>query len=46
MTPIDHYFAAILQDGDWLNDWLTHIPTYAQALVLLAGRLLQFMVQR
>jgi hypothetical protein len=24
---VQKYFQAIVEDGDWLNDWLTHMPT-------------------
>lgn len=34
------YLAAVLTDGDTLNDWLTHLPTIARPLVLALGQLL------
>ena len=30
------YFSAVLQDGDYLNDWLTHLPpTLADATLVI-----------
>jgi hypothetical protein len=31
------YFAAVLTDGDELNDWLTHIPHVLRPALLLLG---------
>jgi phage-related minor tail protein len=27
---VQSYFQAIVEDGDWLNDWLTHMPAQVQ----------------
>lgn len=35
-----YYFAAIVQDGDYLNDWLTHLPEIVRPLILFLGTLL------
>lgn len=32
-----HYFTAILVDGDYLNDWLTHLPVVIRPLVEMLG---------
>lgn len=34
------YLAAILQDGDYANDWLTHLPRAMRPLVQRAGHVL------
>lgn len=31
------YMQAVIQDGDYLNDWLTHLPTWAQPTVETIG---------
>lgn len=36
------YFEAVFQDGDYLNDWLTHLPTWAQDYVSLVGHTISF----
>ena len=36
--PLENYFAAIRENGDFLNDWLTHLPQAIQAGVLSAGK--------
>lgn len=32
-----HYFAAVLADGDYLNDWLTHLPMMLRPVVEMLG---------
>ena len=43
---IGRYVHAILQDGDYLNDWLTYVATYLQPIVLTFGHLLAVAVGR
>ncbi len=43
---IHAYFAYILLDGDYLNDWLTHIPSFLRAFLLVVGQLLAVAVSR
>lgn len=26
LIPLLKYFAVVLTDGDWMNDWITHLP--------------------
>lgn len=33
-TPVENYFEAVLDDGDYLNDWLTHLPAPKAFLTL------------
>lgn len=33
------YLAVIMVDGDWLNDWLTHLPADWQPTVQAIGEL-------
>lgn len=35
-----YYFAAVLADGDYLNDWLTHLPTMLRPIVEMLGYVL------
>jgi len=37
ISALARYFAAILQDGDYANDWLTHLPRAMRALVRSTG---------
>ena len=39
------YVAAILTDGDHLNDWLTHMPAWLQGPVEIAGYWLARLVE-
>lgn len=32
------YFDAIREDGDWMNDWLTHLPKKMRASVMAMGK--------
>jgi len=32
------YFAAVLEDGDYENDWLTHLPEAVRTPVWLLGQ--------
>ena len=33
------YLSYAFEGGDWLNDWLTHVPEAAQDLLLPLGKL-------
>lgn len=35
-----YYFAAVLADGDYLNDWMTHLPFVVRPVVEALGMLL------
>jgi hypothetical protein len=32
------YLQAVAEDGDWLNDWLTHMPTWLARIMEVIGR--------
>ncbi|PRT14969.1 phage tail protein [Bacillus toyonensis] len=36
--PLTKYFNAIFEDGDWQNDWITHIPESMRNMVMEIGR--------
>ncbi|PHF44659.1 phage tail tape measure protein [Bacillus toyonensis] len=36
--PLTKYFNAIFMDGDWQNDWITHIPENMRDMVREIGR--------
>ncbi|MBJ8039048.1 phage tail tape measure protein [Bacillus cereus group sp. N17] len=36
--PLTKYFNAIFEDGDWQNDWITHIPESMRDMVREIGR--------
>ncbi|MEQ3558042.1 hypothetical protein [Bacillus thuringiensis] len=36
--PLTKYFNAIFVDGDWQNDWITHIPENMRDMVREIGR--------
>lgn len=40
MNAIAEYFRIVVEDGDWANDWLTHLPEAIRSLVELIGFLL------
>lgn len=47
MDVLVNYFQAILQDGDWLNDWLTHIADpVVRTFIHLLGFVLALLVGR
>lgn len=37
LDAIARYFAAVWEDGDWLNDWLTHMPGWIADVVMRVG---------
>jgi hypothetical protein len=37
---LEEYFAAIQEDGDWLNDMLMHIPQQLRGLTMAFGKFL------
>lgn len=39
---LGRYFTAVAEDGDYLNDWLTHLPEILQGPVEAIGRLIRF----
>jgi len=41
---IASYLLAVLQDGDYLNDWLTHVPQCGQDSLQLLGQMLAIMI--
>ena len=36
---LGQYFVAVVEDGDYLNDWLTHLPEWMRPAVEWTGRL-------
>jgi hypothetical protein len=38
LLDLIRYFAWVIVDGDWLNDWLTHLPVAAQPWVIELGK--------
>jgi phage-related minor tail protein len=36
-TDAEKYFEAIREDGDWLNDWLTHLPDSMRKALVESG---------
>jgi hypothetical protein len=41
-TALALYLWAVIQDGDYLNDWATHLPFWAVDAALLGGQALAF----
>ncbi|HSW76116.1 MAG TPA: hypothetical protein VLG50_03685 [Candidatus Saccharimonadales bacterium] len=39
-NALGRYFEAIQEDGDWMNDWLTHMPGKVAALAEEMGKIL------
>jgi hypothetical protein len=39
LGDLGRYFAAVVEDGDYLNDWLTHFPEWMQPAVEWIGKL-------
>lgn len=37
LVPLGQYFAAVISDGDVLNDWLTNLPAFMQPAILAIG---------
>jgi hypothetical protein len=44
MNPIVEYFRIVIEDGDWLNDWLTHLPENVRAIVSWIGYLIAMLI--
>ncbi len=44
ITLLRDYFLAIIEDGDTLNDWLTHFPEGWQPVILVIGEVVNFIV--
>lgn len=43
VSDLARYLLAVLEDGDFLNDWLSHLPTGIQPVVEAGGRLIAFL---
>lgn len=37
-SSLGNYFRAVVEDGDYLNDWLTHLPAWLQPVVEWLGQ--------
>ncbi|MFP5109629.1 phage tail protein [Neobacillus sp. C211] len=37
-NPLAKYFNAIIEDGDWMNDWVTHLPQNMRGQVMELGK--------
>lgn len=37
-NPLAKYFNAIIEDGDWMNDWITHLPQNMRGQVMELGK--------
>lgn len=42
LSAFGHYIAAVLKDGDLMNDWLTHIPKPLRGIVMAIGQLVKY----
>ena len=40
VMTLAQYVAAVVSDGDYLNDWLTHVPRVVQPVVQGLGRVI------
>ncbi|MED1305612.1 hypothetical protein P4U65_35145, partial [Bacillus pacificus] len=40
-NPLQKYFAAIFEDGDYLNDWITHLPVDMRDALKAVGKELE-----
>jgi hypothetical protein len=40
IVDVLYYIIAVCVDGDWMNDWLTHMPVWQADLMQEVGRLL------
>lgn len=38
LLDLVRYFAIVITDGDWANDWLTHLPTTIRPAVEIVGQ--------
>ena len=45
MEALARYVAAVVEDGDYVNDWLTHMPAWLQGYVMPAGYWLSRLVE-
>jgi hypothetical protein len=45
LIPLARYLAAVLDDGDYLNDWLTHLPVSMAVAVQTLGELIARIVE-
>lgn len=43
LITLTRYFQAVVDDGDVLNDWLTHLPKPLRGIVQAAGELVNFL---
>lgn len=46
LHAIAWYYQAILVDGDWANDWLTHVPRALRPTLQAIGRMLATLLGR
>ncbi|MDZ5610906.1 hypothetical protein U2I54_29225, partial [Bacillus pseudomycoides] len=39
--PLTKYFNSIFEDGDWQNDWITHLPNSMREMIMNKGKQLE-----
>lgn len=41
VEAILRYLMFVIEDGDELNDWITHVPEWMQPILILIGTIIQ-----
>jgi hypothetical protein len=44
LDPLLKYITVFAQEGDWLNDWITHLPGWLQPIVWTIGAIVSDMI--
>jgi TP901 family phage tail tape measure protein len=44
-SSLGSYFRAVVEDGDYLNDWLTHLPAWLQPVVEWLGQAIAWIAE-
>ncbi len=46
LKTLGQYFIAVVEDGDFLNDWLMHLPESIKPIVKVLGQVVAFIVEQ
>lgn len=46
LQDLGQYFLAVVEDGDFLNDWLGHLPESIQPIIKVVGQIVAFIVEQ
>ncbi len=44
IEALQNYLQFVHLEGDWLNDWATHIPVLIRPIVIIVGQFIAYLI--